>query len=74
MENLSRTNLSLRERQVLKELDINARQSATAIGSKLGISKQAVNYHIENMLKKGYIKEFITYLIQINLGIPSTMS
>ena len=62
------TKLSLRERQVLKELDIDARQSISGIGEKLNISKQAVNYHIEKMIKKGYIKEFLTYFDTNKLG------
>jgi len=68
MEDLTRTKLSQRERQILKELDINARQSATAIGNKLEISKQAVNYHVDNLVKKGYVKEFVTYFDTNKLG------
>ena len=52
----------------MKQLDINARQSATAIGNKLKMSKQVVNYHIGNMIKKGYIKEFITYVDTQKIG------
>ncbi len=68
MKDFKGTKLCQRERQVLKELDIDARQSATSIGNKLGISKQAVNYNLENMIKRGYIKEFITYFDTNKLG------
>jgi len=60
--------LSLTEKKVLKELDINARQGLSSIAGKLKISKQAVNYHIEGMIKKGFIKEFITYFDTHKLG------
>jgi Lrp/AsnC family transcriptional regulator, leucine-responsive regulatory protein len=60
--------LSLKERKILKELDINARQSSSAIGNKLGMSKQVVNYNTENMVKKGFIKEFVTYIDTQKLG------
>ncbi|MBT6820102.1 Lrp/AsnC family transcriptional regulator [archaeon] len=68
MKDFAESNLSLRERKVLKELDVNARQGISSIGSKLKISKQAVNYHIEKMIRKGFIKEFITYFDTNKLG------
>ena len=68
MKDFKESSLSWKERKILKELDTNARQSASAIGSKLKMSKQVVNYHIENMIKKGFIKEFITYLDTNKLG------
>jgi len=68
MKDFEDSNLSWKERKILKELDINARQSASAIGKKLKMSKQVVNYHIENMIKKGFIKEFITYFDTNKLG------
>ena len=68
MKNLENSNLSWKERKILKELDVDARQSAAGIGHKLGMSKQVVNYHVENMIKKGFIKEFITYVDTNKLG------
>ena len=68
MEKFINSNLHWKERKILKELDINARQSASSIGRKLNMSKQVVNYHIENMLKKGIIKNFITYIDTQKLG------
>ena len=68
MKDIEESNLSWKERKILKELDINARQSASAIGNKLKMSKQVVNYHIDNMVKKGFIKEFITYIDTQKLG------
>ncbi|MCD4771692.1 Lrp/AsnC family transcriptional regulator [archaeon] len=68
MKDFKKSNLSWKEKKILKELDINARQSISGIGSKLKMSKQTVNYHIKNMLKKGFIKEFITYIDTQKLG------
>ena len=68
MEDFKGSNLSPMEKRVLKELDINARQGISSIGSKLKISKQAVTYHIEKMKKKGFIKEFLTYYDTNKLG------
>jgi Lrp/AsnC family transcriptional regulator, leucine-responsive regulatory protein len=68
MKDLESSNLSTKEVNILKELDIDARQSASEIGKKLGMSKQVVNYNIENMIKKGFIKEFITYVDTQKLG------
>ena len=68
MEDFKESNLSPMEKRVLKELDINARQGISSIGSKLKISKQAVTYHIEKMKKKGFIKEFLTYYDTNKLG------
>jgi DNA-binding Lrp family transcriptional regulator len=68
MEDFKESNLSPMEKRVLKELDVNARQGISSIGSKLKISKQAVTYHIEKMKKKGFIKEFLTYYDTNKLG------
>lgn len=68
MEKLDKSLLTWKEKKILKELDINARQSASSIGDKIHMSKQVVKYNIENMIKKGVIKEFITYLDTEKLG------
>ncbi|MFA4960247.1 MAG: Lrp/AsnC family transcriptional regulator [Candidatus Pacearchaeota archaeon] len=68
MKDLESTNLSTKEVKILKELDIDARQSASEIGEKLGISKQVVTYTIDNLINKGFIKEFITYVDTQKLG------
>lgn len=68
MKDFEKSNLFWKEKKILKELDLDARQSASAIGNKLKMSKQVVNYHIQNMIKKGFIKEFITYIDTNQLG------
>jgi Lrp/AsnC family leucine-responsive transcriptional regulator len=68
MKDFENSDLSWKEKKILEELDIDARQSASSIGNKLRMSKQVVNYHIDNMIKKGFIKEFITYIDTQKLG------
>jgi len=68
MEKTRKYDLSWKERKILKELDVDARQSASIIGKKLRMSKQVVSYHIKNMVRKGFIKEFITYIDTNKLG------
>ncbi len=68
MRDLTGSNLTTKEINILKELDINARQSSSAIGKKLRISKQVINYHIDSLVKKGLIKEFITYIDTQKIG------
>jgi len=68
MKDLEDSNLSWKEQKILKELDINAKQTASKIGNNLKMSKQVVNYQIENMIKKGFIKGFITYIDTQKLG------
>jgi DNA-binding Lrp family transcriptional regulator len=60
--------LNWKDKKILNELDINARQSASEIGKKTRISKQVVIYRINNMIKEGLIKEFITFLDIKKLG------
>jgi DNA-binding Lrp family transcriptional regulator len=68
MKDFENSNLNWKEKKILKELDIDARQSASEIGNKLKMSKQVVNYHIDNMIEKGFIKEFITYVDTQKIG------
>jgi len=68
MAKLDKSSLTWKEKKILRELDINARQSSSAIGKKINLSKQVVKYNIESMKKKGIIKEFITYVDTEKLG------
>ncbi|HJX50073.1 MAG TPA: Lrp/AsnC family transcriptional regulator [Candidatus Nanoarchaeia archaeon] len=68
MTKLDKPSLSWKEKKILRELDLNARQSASSIGNKIHMSKQVVKYNLENMIKKGVIKEFITYIDTEKLG------
>jgi DNA-binding Lrp family transcriptional regulator len=54
--------LDWKDQKIIQELDNNARQSAAEIADKTGISKEVVNYRINNMLSKGLIKQFISFI------------
>jgi len=49
-----------KDREILYQLDVNARQSLRSIGSKVGISKSVVQYRIDRMITEGIIKNFYT--------------
>ena len=60
--------LDLKDRKILYELDINARQTDKEIAKKVGLSREAVRYRIDKLLKDGYINYFITILNSMKLG------
>src|SRR3989344_7743577 len=47
-----------KDRQILFQLDLNARQSFSKIGKKVGLSKEVVGYRVKRMQKTGVIKGF----------------
>lgn len=61
----------LKDRKILYELDLNSRQTFQSIGKKVGLSKNAVKYRIDNFLKSGIIKQFHTVLDLSKLGLIS---
>ncbi|MEX0920743.1 MAG: Lrp/AsnC family transcriptional regulator [Candidatus Pacearchaeota archaeon] len=50
--------LDLRDRKILYELDVNARQSDAQIGRKLKISKEVVAYRINRLIKERIVRNF----------------
>lgn len=60
--------LDLKDRKILYELDLDAKQSSTKIAKKVGLSKDAVNYRINKFKKEGIIKQFYTVLNTPQLG------
>lgn len=60
--------LDLKDKKILYELDVNARQSSSEIGKKVGLSKQVVAYRINKMLENKAIKKFYTVLDTSKLG------
>lgn len=50
--------LTKKDTQILKELDINSRQSNTQIAKKIGMSKETVNYTVKKLEKEGIIKGY----------------
>jgi len=60
--------IDLKDRKILYLLDLNARQTLTQIGRKVGLSKGGVKYRIENLSKKGIIKNYYTVIDSSKLG------
>lgn len=62
------TNLDIKDRKILYELDLNARQSLTQIGKKVGLKKDVVSYRIKRLQDEGIIKNFWTAINTFKLG------
>ncbi len=60
--------LDLKDKKILYELDLNARQSNNQIAKKVGLSKDVVNYRIKRMEEEGIIKYFVTVIDTTKLG------
>jgi len=52
-------NIDLKDRKILYELDLNARQSLNEIGKKVGLNKDSVAYRIKRMEDEGIIKKLL---------------
>ncbi|MFC1752389.1 Lrp/AsnC family transcriptional regulator [Thermoproteota archaeon] len=63
--------LDKKDWKILYQLDLNSRQSNSEIGKKVGLSKEVVNYRINNLMKKGIIKGFYTIIDTSKLGYLS---
>ena len=63
--------LTKKDQRILSELDKNSRQTDSQIAKKTGLSKQVVNYRINNLLKKKIITDFYTTLDIAKLGFNS---
>ncbi len=57
--------LDEKDKRILEQLDINSRQTDSEIGKKVNLSKQVVNYRINN-LEKNYIIDY--YYTSTNVG------
>jgi Lrp/AsnC family transcriptional regulator for asnA, asnC and gidA len=64
-------NIDLKDRKILYELDLNARQSDASIGRKVDLSKDVVNRRIRKLIEKGVIKNFYTIVDATRLGYIS---
>ncbi len=60
--------IDLVNRKILAELDRNCRISLTALGRKVGKSREAVAYRIQQLQRVGVIKQFITSINPHRLG------
>jgi len=60
--------LDLKDRKILYQLDLDARQTDSQIAKKVGLSRDAVRYRIAKLLEEGYINYFMTVLNSMKLG------
>lgn len=60
--------VNLKDKKILKELDINARQSNSSIAKKGRLSKNIVNYRITRLEQEGIIKGYNTVFDASKLG------
>ena len=58
-----------KDRQILSELDKNARQADSEIAKKVRLSKQVVNLRIKKLISRGIITDFYTIVNPGNLGL-----
>ncbi|MCX6665387.1 MAG: Lrp/AsnC family transcriptional regulator [Euryarchaeota archaeon] len=60
--------LDIKDRKILYELELDARQSFSQIGKKVGLPKTVITYRINNLLKTRVIKDFKTMIDISKLG------
>ncbi len=63
--------LDLKDRKLLYELDCNSRQTIQQLAKKIGLSKDAVNYRINKLIRNGIIKSFNAVIDTGKLGFIS---
>ncbi|VVB79514.1 HTH-type transcriptional regulator Ptr1 [uncultured archaeon] len=56
------------DRKIIYELDLNARISTAKLARKMHVSREKVNYRINNLLEKGVIRKFVTMINPAKLG------
>ncbi|MDD5133030.1 MAG: Lrp/AsnC family transcriptional regulator [Candidatus Nanoarchaeia archaeon] len=61
--------LDIKDKKILHELDVDARQSNTQIGKKVGLSKEVVKYRIDKMMQERIILRFSTIVNFFKLGL-----
>ena len=61
--------LDLKDRKILHELDLDARQPCSRIGKKIGLSTEVVNYRIKRLEEEKIITQYQIILNLAKLGI-----
>lgn len=61
--------LDVKDRKILSELDMDARQPLSIIAKKVGLSREVVTYRIKQLEKKGIIEGYYTAIDVSKLGI-----
>ena len=60
--------LDVKDRKILSELDMDARQPLSTIAKKVRLSREVVSYRIKQLEKKGIIEGFYTAIDTSKLG------
>lgn len=60
--------LDKRDKEILFELEYNARIPLTALAKKLALSPQNIKYRIDQLERKGVIKKYVTFFDISNFG------
>lgn len=60
--------IDLKDKKLMYELDSDSRQFSAQLGKKVGLSKQGISLKINNLVKKGIVKSFVTVLNTPLLG------
>jgi len=60
--------LDAKDKKILSELDMNARESMSQIAKKVRLSKETVNYRMKQLEKKGIIEGYYAVIDTMNLG------
>lgn len=62
------TDLDLKDRKILFELEQDSRQSLTQLARKVGLKKETIFHRIKNLEQKGIIKKYLTEINVYKLG------
>lgn len=62
-------NLDVKDRKILSELDMDARQPLSSIAKKVGLSREVVNYRLRRLEQKKVILGYFTVLDTAKLGL-----
>ena len=60
--------LDIKDRKILAELDMNARQPMTILSKSVGLSRQVVEYRIKKLEQKGIITGYVGWYNSLKLG------
>jgi DNA-binding Lrp family transcriptional regulator len=63
--------IDMKDKKILYQLDVNARQSFSQIGKKVGLPKTVVSYRVKKLQKIGIIQNFYTVIDTFKLGYSS---
>ncbi len=65
---MGKIELDSKDRQILYQLDVNARQPISAIAKKVRLAREVVAYRIKNLEKRGVIQGYYTAIDITKLG------